>query len=177
MLHLPVAVFRGVRGIDGFGGGGYGAPRVHDRNGVDRTEAHLGLDLITLPNDLAVCPFETATFERIGRTYAWNLSLTYVVVRETVGARRLARLLYVAPGADLVPGMALKAGDPLGLAQNLAGAYAEHIADLARKGDAWAQGKLRNGARMTNHIHFGLQDSEGRPIDPTPLLSYPDPTV
>lgn len=172
-MLIPVVVpYRGLRGIDGFGAGGYGAPRVHDRNGVDRTEAHLGIDLISEPGDKAVCPFLEATFVRPGFAYPWSRELALVILKEVGGWRRTARILYVQPLTDLVPGARLKAGDQIGIAQDLTGAYATHVQKQADQGDMWAKVKVRQGAKITNHVHLGLLDSLGVAADPTLLLAH-----
>jgi hypothetical protein len=173
-MLLPVVVpYRGIRGVDGFGAGGFGAPRVHDKNGVDRTEAHLGLDLISEPGDAAICPFIEATYERFGWAYPWTRDLALVVLREAVEPRRTARVLYIAPLAGLAPGARLRAGDQIGVAQPLAEIYAARIAKRAAEGDVWARIKQRTNAKMTNHVHLGLLDRYGQPIDPSLLLVLP----
>ena len=169
---LPIVMpYRGIRGLDGFGGGGFGAPRGRDDEGNPKT--HTGLDFITISNDSIVCPFIEAEFERPGWAYNWTRDLSLVILREVGGARRTARIYYLEPRHALTAGEHLSAGNRIGHAQDLAGAYDRMVRSRAKDGDEWALEKLRIGATITNHVHLGLFAADGTPIDPTPLLALP----
>jgi hypothetical protein len=125
-LLVPVDPYRGVRGIDAWGAGGFGAPRGGRR--------HPGIDLVTVPGDIVRAP-GSCRADRIGTVYAGS-GLTFVHLS---ALEWHARLLYVAPSPDLMLNSNLTAGTPLGIAQDVAAYYR-------------AQDPTRED--ITNHVHF-----------------------
>lgn len=150
LLLPPVLPYRGTRGLDAFGAGGFGAPRRK----AGKAYQHKGLDFIAEPGDTIIAPFG-AIVEPPGLAYAdsnlgsvhliglgdwdgWLLKLLYVAQREG--------LKHVAPG------------DPIGLAQAVA---------------AYHEAKTPNVGHMTNHVHLELRGL-GVLTDPTPYIKVPE---
>jgi hypothetical protein len=132
MTILPwVRPYRGRRDMDPAGSGVFGASR--DRGG----RKHLGLDLISVPGDEVVSPI-FGVITKIGWAYA-DGKLGSIHIKgsgQHDGAE--VKLLYVS--ASVHVGDILKAGDPIGTAQDVAGYY-----------DA------KDVHGMTNHVHGELK--------------------
>jgi hypothetical protein len=144
----PVDPFRGFRGIDDFGAGGYGAPRMHH----GKREEHLGLDCLAYVGDDEVSPI-CGDIVHIGIAYPdSNLGSIHIQ-----NERFKARLLYGKPLPTLIEGARVTGGDVIGVVQDVAG-YHE---------------AKQPGKHMLNHVHMDLWvRKEGLWVrtDPTPFL-------
>lgn len=148
-LLPPTVPYRGTRGVDAFGAGGFNAPR--SRDGI--SYGHKGLDFLADPGDIIITPLPCFILTP-GRAYSGsNLGSIHL---EGIGEWRgyKAKLLYVAQDTTIAYGQGSLAGGFLGRAQDVA-AYHE-----ANAGD---------GRKMKNHVHFELYKG-GELIDPTPLF-------
>ena len=125
-LTYPVKPFRGFRLIDLVGRGAFGAPR----DGGKRR--HLGVDLTAVPEDDLVAPI-SGRVELVGWAYP-DADLGSLTIR---GDGVSVKILYIR--SPLHVGELVKAGDPIGQAQDV-------VAYYARKGKPG----------MTNHIHLEL---------------------
>lgn len=150
-LLPPVSPYRGLRMIDSFGAGGYGAPRGGHQ--------HQGLDFVSLAGDPIIAPC-TGVISHVGVAYP-NADLGSVHL-DAPGLR--LKLLYLRPGADCIVGAAISAGGILGSAQSVAG--------------YWMAQRPGQGM-MINHCHLelrlgdpGLADP-GQIVDPTPYILFP----
>ena len=149
----PVFPYRGIRGIDASGGGGFGAPR-----GPNRT--HPGLDCITVPGDHILALF-AAPIARKGIAYTDDPSTP--LDESDLGSLHLrsgrwwAQYLYLRPHRHLDTGDAVLAKDCIGIAQDRA-QYAK--------------------SDMTNHVHIRLKwlNDEGiwTLMDPALYLTPPE---
>jgi len=154
MLTLlpPVSPFRGFRTIDGWGAGGWQAPRG------GRT--HSGVDLVAAVGDSIVAPLPSIV-THIGLAYE-EADLASIHLRGTgVAADYEVKLLYARPLVDTIVGRALDAGTPLGIAQSVAG--------------YWMAQHPERGV-MVNHCHVELRIHEPtgiRLIDPTAYFLLP----
>jgi peptidoglycan LD-endopeptidase LytH len=103
----------GVRGIDAFGSGGFGAVRDAGKR------RHHGVDYVSEPGAEVLAPL-SGKITRIGFAYSGREDLQYVelVNPETQVS---ARVLYVSP--TVAEGDLVSAGDALGVAQDLTGRY------------------------------------------------------
>lgn len=148
-LLPPVLPYRGTRGIDAFGGGGFNAPR--SRSG--KSYGHKGLDFLANPGDLLIMPFQ-AFVTRQGLAYSGaDLgSLHLEGIGEWVGYT--AKILYAIKLGTLEFNQGVLAGGPLGEAQDVA---------------SYHEKKAGDGRKMKNHVHFELRH-KGELIDPTPLF-------
>lgn len=158
MLTLlpPVSPFRGFRGIDAFGAGGFAAPR----DGGSRP--HAGVDLVAVSGDLIVAPC-ALRISHIGIAYpdADLASLHLDGIADASGF--FLKLLYAKPGIDTIVGSEFSAGDSLGFAQSVAG--------------YWMAQRPARGT-MVNHVHLELREqldgvAELHLLDPTPYLATP----
>lgn len=150
-LLPPISPFRGLRSIDAFGGGGWGAPRD---GGIRR---HVGLDFVAAPGDPAVAPC-SCTVTHVGIAYP-NADLGSLHLAGTGDFVGWAlRLLYVRPEIDTIVGSEFGTGGLLGTAQAVA---------------AYWQAQHPERGRMTGHVHVELR-IDGRVVDPTPHFAYPE---
>jgi murein DD-endopeptidase MepM/ murein hydrolase activator NlpD len=103
----------GVRGIDAFGSGNFGAVRDAGKR------RHHGVDYVSEPGAEVLAPL-SGKVTRIGFAYSGREDLQYVelVNPETQVS---ARVLYVGP--TVAEGDLVSAGDALGVAQDLTGRY------------------------------------------------------
>ena len=138
MLTFPVKPFRGFRLIDPVGRGAFGAPRD---NGKRR---HLGVDLAAVPGDDLVAPI-SGRVELVGWAYP-DADLGSLTIK---GDGVSVKLLYLR--SPLRIGDIVKAGDPIGQAQDVVSYYAR---------------KAKPG--MTNHIHLELTIT----VDPLKYLPH-----
>lgn len=138
-----VRPYRGIRGLDAYGGGGYGAPR----DGGARK--HLGVDLIAEPGADVVSPF-TGKIVHLGFAYP-NSDLRSLHIQHVSGVR--VKLLYAGSYFDV--GQSVYAGQHIGFAQDVASYYALKNPNVK--------------ARMTNHVHGEVFEA-GPSIDPTPWI-------
>lgn len=127
-----------VRGEDAYGVGAFGASRG---GGVRR---HRGADYVSEPGELVHAPI-TGVVRRIGFAYRGNEYYRYVELTNQ-DETRAARVLYVGPLVQL--GAFVRAGDPIGRAQDLSARYPQGI---------------------TNHVHVELREN-GILTDPANLL-------
>lgn len=147
-LSPPVVPYRGTRGIDDFGAGGFGAPREKASAGTTQTPGrftkyeHKGLDYLGDPG--AQCQFvmDARVWPPSGRAYAdgsCNLRSIHLLGEGAYDGLR-AVVLYVMPGvADDTHG---KRGDPLGTLQDVAAYHEGH----------------EPGKRMSNHCHTEIYE-------------------
>lgn len=113
-IYQASAPYRGVRGVDKYGSGTFGA----SRDGGARM--HLGRDYIALPGDAALFPIH-AVIERIGVAYA-NSPLGSIHLRGTGEHQGLTmKVLYVQ--CDHRVGDIGKPGERLGEVQSLQSRY------------------------------------------------------
>lgn len=129
-----------VRGEDVYGAGAFGASRG---GGARR---HRGADYIAEPGEIVRAPI-AGVVERIGFAYRGDDRYRYVEVADA-DTQRAVRVLYVGPLVQL--GAVVRAGDPIGRAQDLSGRYPRGI---------------------TNHVHVELRDN-GVIEDPARPLAH-----
>lgn len=127
-----------VRGEDVYGIGAFGASRG---GGVRR---HRGADYVSEPGEVVRAPI-TGVVRRIGFAYRGDEYYRYVELANQ-DETRAARVLYVGPLVQL--GAFVRAGDPIGRAQDLSARYPQGI---------------------TNHVHVELREN-GILTDPANLL-------
>lgn len=164
-VHPGVIPYRGTRGWDAYGFGGFGSPREHK----GRNEKHLGIDFITIPGDRIVGPF-TGIFTHSGPVYTWTGAFTSVHIRGTGEFYPYTVILYyVRPYAKLVPGYTVSQLEEIGEAQDVSGAWDERVKTLDEE---WARDIVRTGGKMTNHIHFELRMPDGQRLNPAPYLMH-----
>lgn len=150
----PVVPYRGTRGIDAYGAGGFNASRIH--GGV--AAAHMGLDFVAQPGDKVVAPCE-ARLMHIGRAYTDSTLGSLHLL--TLDGQHWLKLLYAMTGLKV--GTILAQGDLLGAAEDVAA--------------FWGL-KLPKSGPMTNHVHLelssgGLIGHGGMPLDPALHLEVP----
>lgn len=162
IMTPPVVPYRGTRGLDAFGGGGYGAPRskaCKDKSptcpackGTGRIHySHKGLDFVSKPGDGCVFPF-SGIITQYGWAYIINGPMRSIHIR---GVDEYAdfsvKILYVALLDTLKLGYRGEMKAPLGLAQNIS--------------------EYHNAVgKMVNHVHYELR-LKGELIDPTPYFN------
>lgn len=131
----PVFPWRGLRGVDAWGAGTYGAPR----DGGSRT--HPGLDFISVAGDAGIAVFD-GVVSHLGWPYPWtrDLHLIYLDGRGE-WAHYKAEMMYVQ--SDLKLGTEVKQGQQIGVCEPVAEVWAQHLPE--RKGT------------MTNHLHLGIR--------------------
>lgn len=126
-----------LRGEDAYGSGHFGAVR----DGGHRV--HDGADYVAAPNTIVYSPI-SGEVTKLGYAYAKNTALRFVEVTNSVSSL-VSRVLYVDPSVQI--GDTLKAGDPIGVAEDLSKRY----------------------RGITNHVH--VQIAVGRNwLDPASLL-------
>jgi murein DD-endopeptidase MepM/ murein hydrolase activator NlpD len=126
-----------LRGEDSYGSGSFGATR----DGGHRV--HDGADYVAAPNTIVYSPI-SGEVTKLGYAYAKNTALRFVEITNSVSSL-VSRVLYVDPSVK--PGDVLKAGDPIGVAEDLSKRY----------------------RGITNHVH--VQIAVGRNwLDPASLL-------
>jgi len=143
-----VRPYRGLRGMDSFGSGVFGA----SRDGGSRR--HLGRDFIASLDDEVVAPFR-GTVVQIGRAYA-DAELGSIHLQgdgEYAGWR--AKILYARADTGLYS-RSLLPGDIIGYAQDVASYHKAKQPMIA--GD------------MVNHVHFELWITEPRAVDPMEFM-------
>jgi hypothetical protein len=131
-----------VRGEDVYGAGAFGASRG---GGARR---HRGADYIAEPGEIVRAPI-AGVVQRIGFAYRGDERYRYVELSDA-SAQRAVRVLYVGPLVQL--GAVVRAGDPIGRAQDLSVRYPRGI---------------------TNHVHVELKQG-GVLGDPASLLPAAD---
>ena len=124
-----------LREADPGGGGWYGAKRGERK--------HKGLDIITDPGEEVYSPI-TGEFVRYGKPYSRTDKFDLVVLKNDIYQ---VKLMYVK-GYSFSKGEKIRAGQPIGLAQDIAGYW-------------------QNG--MANHLHLEVE-KHGLLTDPEPLL-------
>ncbi len=112
-LDVALPADRGVRGVDAYGSGAFGAARDGGRR------AHHGVDLVAAPGEAIRAPI-AGVVTRIGAAYGGSDSLRYVEIVNPV-TRYTARVLYLRPLVR--PGALIEAGDMIGQAQDLGVRY------------------------------------------------------
>jgi len=155
-LAPPVRPFVGLRGLDGFGGGGYDAPRM-DASG--QHYGHRGLDFRADVGAAIVAPCPCIV-QAIGIAYLGSdlASLHLDGIGEF--ADLSLKLLYVKPHPDVITSAVFATGDPLGIAQAVAGYW---------------QARHPERGLMQNHLHLELRIHEAsgeRLVDPTGYFSF-----
>jgi murein DD-endopeptidase MepM/ murein hydrolase activator NlpD len=123
-----------IRGCDRHGCGHYGASRGN--------RAHAGVDFVTVPGQDIYSPIE-GKVTRFPRPYANDANYTGIEIDN--GTYKL-QLFYMT--GSIPVGTAVKVGQKIGTAQNIAAKYS---------------------AGMTNHIHMQVQKN-GVMIDPTTMF-------
>ena len=127
-----------LRGEDAYGAGFYGASRAA---GARR---HRGADYVAEPGEIVRAPI-SGVVERIGFAYRGDERYRYVELASEDQTRDV-RVLYVGPIVQL--GAIVRAGDPIGRAQDLSARYPRGI---------------------TNHVHVEMREN-GALADPANLL-------
>ena len=128
-----------LRNEDPRGNGWYGAKRGDNK--------HKGVDVVTEPGQEIFSPI-TGKFVRYGKVYVQTDDFDLVVLKNDIYH---VKLMYVK-GYSFAKGERIKAGDPIGQAQDIA-AY-------------WAHPEKQD---MTNHLHLEIR-KHGLITDPEPLL-------
>lgn len=153
LIAPPVRPYRGLRGMDSWGSGNFGA----SRDGGGRS--HAGLDCITVPGDIIVAPFP-AVVSRLGLAYVGsNLASVHLKGVGTFEGWE-AKLLYCEPDPGL-GGRTVAMGDRLGEAQDVAG--------------YWKAREPGHVGDMKNHVHLEVRVTETRLIDP--VFHFPENLV
>jgi peptidoglycan LD-endopeptidase LytH len=127
-----------IRGADAFGSGKFGAGRDKGKR------AHHGVDYVAKPGGGVNAPI-SGKVTREGFAYRDDALLRYIEITNTE-TMLSARILYVAPSVR--EGQLVTAGEPIGLAQNLAKRY----------------------PGITNHVHVELRNAQRTLIDASTLL-------
>lgn len=134
---------KGVRN-DPAGSGAFGLARERD----GRRYAHRGLDLEAVAGENVLAPID-GIVERVGLVYAndvqWRLM---VLAGDEYGQRIEVKLMYVVPRMEVI-GHRVKAGDPIGAAQDITKKYP--------------------GRGMKPHVHVEVRKG-GDLVDPTGLF-------
>lgn len=160
-MQWPIVPYRGLRGVDDFGDGAYGAPRSTD----GRPRYHRGLDIRANPKDDCVAPF-AGRIVTVGRAYAdpaCDLRSIHILGTGSFDGFKLL-ILYAKP-ITLVQHNGfdgwVKQGERIAVVQDVA-AHHERRAGGERK--------------MNGHIHVELRRTEGKRwviVDPTPYFVPP----
>lgn len=158
-IPLPNIPYRGTRSVDAWGAGGFGAPRFHK----GKEAKHKGVDLVTIPDDaiIAVAPGRI----HIGLMYAHSMTLKYVNI---ITDPYTFHVGYVLPFENIKEDMHVEQGDPIGHAQNISGYWWDRIQNIDEE---WTRRLKRSGARMTNHVHFGVRHVDGTWLNPGAFLT------
>jgi len=164
MRIMPwVIPYRGTRGLDAFGFGGYGSPRAHKGQNV----THKGTDMIALPGDQVVAP-ATGLYSHSGPVYSHTPHLLSVHIRGTGEFYPYTFVLfYVQPRPGLMLDMTVKQGEVIGTAQNVAQYWYDRVRTIDEE---WARRIVRNDGRMTNHVHGEVRMPDGMPQNPGAYL-------
>jgi len=113
-IHPPVFPFRGLRGVDGYGIGGFGAPRDEGQR------RHEGTDYITVPGDVNLAPVPCKATAR-GLAYPHNPKLPDLHSLHLQGLGDYEnwhfKILYVKTASDVV-GVEYEAGAPIGICED-----------------------------------------------------------
>ncbi len=150
-LIPPVRPYRGLRGLDAWGGGGFSAPRDGG------TRRHAGLDFAAAVGDAIVAPC-AGTISHIGLAYP-NTDLASIHLE---GGNFAIKLLYVHPSIDTIVGLIVAQGAPIGIAQAVA---------------SYWQAVHPERGRMTNHVHEEVrlrEDGHVRLVDPAAYTTFPE---
>jgi hypothetical protein len=129
----PTSPYRGLRGVDAWGSGGFGASRD---GGLRR---HLGCDFLAQPGDIALAPIGGRVVV-VGTAYPGSSLGSIHIQGDGPYAEYYVKILYVDP--DVYVGTTVKAGDRIGQVQNVTAYYA-----------AKSPGK----GPMPNHVHLELK--------------------
>jgi hypothetical protein len=160
LLLPPAQPYRGLRGLDAFGGGGYGAPR----SAAEGAYPHRGLDFASAVGDSCVAPCP-CTLVAVGVAYL-HTDLASIHLHG-IGdyADYEIKLLYAKPTVDAIVGSAWAQGAVIGTTQSVAGYW---------------QAQHPERGHMVNHLHTELRlhqpDGSWRLVDPTPYFAYPSTT-
>lgn len=155
MRLMPwVSPFRGLRGIDPYGGGGFGAPRTKRAGDTITHYPHRGLDLSATVGDQVVAAL-AGNILHIGVAYPdSDLGSIHLISDNERGW--LLKLFYGAPLATLTVGQRVNPGDVIGVAQDRTAYHDER--------------------GMTNHVHGELYERVGSEWvlrDPGQFLDLP----
>lgn len=141
----PTLTYRGTRGIDAWGAGGFGAPRELPTAGAPEYK-HKGLDCISVPTDLTPMPFDGFIESPNGIAYP-DGDLGSIHLRgEGAWSDMRIKLLYVKATLAFSVGLHFKRGAIIGAAQDVAGYW---------------QPKHPERAPMTNHVHLEVYTRKG----------------
>ena len=114
-LRLTPPLLHGLRGVDAYGDGAYGASRDGG------TREHLGIDFVGTPGESVVCPCR-ATLTWVGYAYPDSKVYRSIHLRSLDEPDLLLTLLYVDPKDDK-SGEEYMPGDAIGSLQNLQDRY------------------------------------------------------
>ena len=151
-IHPPVWPFRGLRGVDAFGAGGFGAPRDQG------TRRHDGTDFISAPGDFAAAPIAGKAVAR-GLAYPHHAMLPDLHSFHIEGTGPFkgwhVMLLYVATAPEII-GRTLEQGEEIGVCEDLPAYYALKYPN--------------HPGLITCHVHLELDITEARKVDAARLL-------
>lgn len=147
-IACPVDPYRGIRDMDPWGSGVFGA----SRDGGARQ--HSGLDFLALPGD-DVCAPITGTVVSIGKAYPDGDLYSIHIHGDGDYRNWRIKMLYAAPAPGLY-GKYVSAGDSIGTAQNVA--------------EYWKAKSPSHTGEMKNHVHVEVWITEPRAVDPARLL-------
>lgn len=162
-LHWPVSPNLGLRGIDDFGDGAFGADRVTSTHSagsapVGTSYGHMGLDIAAKPGTILIAPC-AGILAVSGYAYkggAGDLrSIHLLAAPDSPWAGYRFVILY-ADASERAKMPTCKAGDMIGVVQDVA---AFHMGKGKRK--------------MVNHVHFAAYrktDKGWLLTDPTPMF-------
>lgn len=163
-LHWPVQPPLGLRGIDDFGNGAFGADRVTSTHSagsapVGTTYGHMGLDIAAEPGSLFYAPC-SGTLAVQGYAYklgAGGLRSVHLLADESSPWAGWRFVILYADATERAKLLSCKAGEAIGVVQNVA---AYHMKKGKRK--------------MVNHLHFAAYQRDHRGVwvltDPAPLF-------
>lgn len=144
----PISPFRGIRGVDSWGSGTFGA----SRDGGARQ--HQGLDFIAVVGDEVHAPI-TGTIVQIGRAYADAELQSIHIEGDGDFTHWHCKLLYAVADVGL-HGRYVTAGDAIAHAQDVA--------------SYWKAKQPQHNGEMKNHVHVEIVITEPRAVDPGRLL-------
>jgi hypothetical protein len=151
----PVFPFRGLRDVDSWGSGAYGAPRD------EGARSHLGLDFLGKPGDTVVASIG-GRIGTLGFMYATSPKMRNIHIIGTGEYDHYSILVgYVEAASDIEPDTIIRVGEIIGLLQDVS-AY-------------WAEQKPKHAGTMKNHCHLGLK-IDGTYVNPSKYLPGDLPT-
>jgi hypothetical protein len=164
LLHWPVDPNRGLRGIDDFGSGAFGADRETSIHSAGTAPAgtqygHMGLDLAADPDSFLIAPCDglLTTFGWAYKNEAGGLRTVHLLADRASVWNGYRFVIMYADATERLKLPEVKAGDVIGVVQNVSAFHSVPPQE------------------MKNHIHFAAYKINAKRnswdlIDPAPLL-------